>query len=55
MSERYQFSAQGVALTRAEHLLKDSQPHLAQAAHVGSFKIKLAGERASRVERPGVE
>lgn len=43
MSDHYQLSAQRVVLTRAEHLLKDSQPHLAQAALVGSFKIKLAG------------
>ena len=54
MSERYQLSAPRVALN-AEHLLKDSRPHLAQAAPVVPFQIRAGGERASGVDRPGVK
>lgn len=55
MSEHYRLSAPRVALTRAEHLLKDSWPHLAQEAHVVPFQIKPSGGRASGVKRPGVK
>lgn len=43
MSEGYQLSAPRVALPGAEHLLEDSRPHLAQAAHVVPFQIKPGG------------
>ena len=43
MSECYQLFAPRGVLIRAENLLKDSRPHLAQAARVVPLQIKPGG------------